>query len=70
MTRACLHMIFSAVGLEILSMPCTRCPGKIALVGNFLGVVRNVRVKISNRLHAVRKVFATTPQLLQRKDLL
>ena len=63
-------MIFLTAGLEILSTSYAGNPGKVALKGNFLGCVRNIRVKISNRLYAVRKTFATIPQLIQRKDLL
>ena len=43
-------MIFLTAGLEILSTSYAGRPGKIALKGNFLGAVRNIRVKISNHL--------------------
>ena len=46
-----LHMIFLTAGLEILSTSYTGRPGKIAPKGNFLGSVRNIRVKISNRFY-------------------
>ena len=47
--RVLLAHIFLAAGLKILSTSYTGRPGKIALKGNFLGAVRNIRVKILNR---------------------
>ena len=59
-------MIFLTAGLEILSTSYAGRPGKIALKGNFLAVVRNIRVKISNQFYAVRKTYATTRQLFNK----
>ena len=51
---------FSSAGLEFLSTSYAGRPGKIALKGNFLGAVRNIRVKISNHFMLTRKTCATT----------
>ena len=64
-------MIFLTAGLEILSTSYTGRPGKIALKGNFLGAVRNIRVKISNHFMLLEKHMQLSSNYwLIRKDLL
>ena len=44
--------IFSSAGLEFSSTSYAGRPGKVALKGDFLGAVRNIRVEISNHFYA------------------
>ena len=56
MKRVLSEPIFLIVRLEILSTSYAGRPGKFALKGNFLGAVRNIRVKISNRFYTIKKI--------------
>ena len=54
--------------LEILSTSYTGRPGKIALKGNFLGAVRNIRVKISNQF-ILLKIYMWLPTHYEVKEV-
>ena len=53
--RVLSESIFSAAGLGFLSTSYTGNPGKVALTGNFLGCVRNIRVKNPNHFMLLKK---------------
>ena len=59
---SCLNLFFQYRGLEILSTSYAGRPGKVALKGNFLGAVRNIRVKISNHFNDTEKIGYSHPQ--------
>ena len=62
--RVLVVCIFLASGLEILSTSYAGKPGKVALTGDFLGYVRNIRVKISNHFMILSKIgFGHPPEI-------
>ena len=53
---------FSSAGLEFSSTSYTGRPGKVALKGDFLGAVRNIRVENSNQKMLQKKQIPDCPQ--------
>ena len=59
--RVLSESIFPAAGLGFSSTSYAGNPGKLALAGNFLGCVRNIRVKNSKSILFCRKSTCSRP---------
>ena len=60
MKRVLTEPIFLTAGLKFLSTSYAGNPGKVALMGNFLGCVRNIRVKNLNHFMLLEKQVSVT----------